>query len=377
MNDLSKLEVGRFQSSPLIVSSEATVSKIIGTLKEANAYEVFTVINKRIGMVTTRDILGASNIGTTKTSNIVKYVPMLMPTDKLIEAARLMSDYRIRALPIVEDDDLIGVVHILAILPELKTMNHPNAKINSIMTPQPITINAEDSAMKARKLMLRRRFDHLPVLKGGVLAGVLTSSHVVYNMIQSESPTAEARGVRDIRRLEFPAQQVMDKDPVTANVDEKIPSVLDMMLSRKSPYAVVSLVDEVQGIVTYRDYMKLIPNLQKAQDVEGFIMGLPDDPYEAELAKKKFAATVQTLKKSFPDIEEASSKIKASSRVAEKERKRYEVSVSIITPRDRYSYSGAGWDLPAIYDELANRIKRLMSEKNSPMQRRQEVRGER
>src|SRR4030067_1346981 len=158
-------------------------------------------------------------------------------------------------------------------------------------------------------------------------------------MIQSESPTAEARGVRDIRRLEFPAQQVMDKDPVTANVDEKIPSVLDMRLSRKSPYAVVSLVDEVQGIVTYRDYMKLIPNLQKAQDVEGFIMGLPDDPYEAELAKKKFAATVQTLKKSFPDIEEASSKIKASSRVAEKERKRYEVSVSIITPRDWYAYS--------------------------------------
>ena len=377
MDDLSKLEVGRFQSTPLIVSSEAPVSKIIGTLKEANAYEVFTLINRRIGMVTTRDILGASNIGTTKTSNIVKYVPKLMPTDKLIEAARLMSDYRIRALPIVEDDDLIGVIHILAILPELKTMNHPNAKISSIMTPQPVTINVEDSAMKARKLMLKRRFDHLPVLNQTVLAGVLTSSHVVYNMIPSESPTAEARGVPDIRKLKFPAQEVMDKDPVTANVDEKTPSVLDMMLSRRSPYAVISLVDEVQGIVTYRDYMKLIPNLQKAQDVEGFIVGLPDDPYEAELAKKKFAAAVQALKKSFPNIEEARSKIKASSKMADKERRRYEVSVSIITPRDRYSYSGTGWDLPAIYDELANRIKRLMAEKNSPRQRKQEVRGER
>jgi ribosome-associated translation inhibitor RaiA len=101
---------------------------------------------------------------------------------------------------------------------------------------------------------------------------------------------------------------------------------------------------------------------------------LPEDPIEAEMAKTKFIGVVKLLKKIFPEIEEARCRIKIKSKNSKKNR--YEVNVNIITTAEIFSYTMAGWDLPAIMDELSDGIKRKVikeqNKKGKPQRLRQE-----
>jgi ribosome-associated translation inhibitor RaiA len=90
---------------------------------------------------------------------------------------------------------------------------------------------------------------------------------------------------------------------------------------------------------------------------------LPEDPIEAEMTKTKFIGVVKILKKIFPEIEEARCRIKIKS--ISGKRNRYEVSVNIITTAEIYSYTGTGWDLPTLMDQLSNGLKRkVIKEQN-------------
>ena len=74
-----------------------------------------------------------------------------------------------------------------------------------------------------------------------------------------------------------------------------------------------------------------------------YIIGLPDDPFDAELAKSKFTNLIKFLSKVSPEIEEARCRMKL--RGIQGQRRRYEVDVNIITPYRRHTYTNMGWDL--------------------------------
>jgi ribosome-associated translation inhibitor RaiA len=123
----------------------------------------------------------------------------------------------------------------------------------------------------------------------------------------------------------------------------------------------VTVDEELHGIVTLRDFAKMVAQGEEKPDVPLYMTGLPDDPFEAEAAKLKFGRIVEHLRKVMPSIIEARSSIKTSG--TQKQRKRYEVKVSINTPRENYSYTSEGWDLPDIFDELADSIKKMVASK--------------
>jgi hypothetical protein len=117
--------------------------------------------------------------------------------------------------------------------------------------------------------------------------------------------------------------------------------------------------------------MTLLAELEPEADVPVFIVGLPDDPFEAEATKAKFRRIVNQLRRVFPDILECRSVIKSKFSRPGKDRGRYEVTVQIRTSKDSYTYSEEGWELPAIYDVITDRLKRLMTHKQSPRRRRE------
>jgi len=366
MESVKRLEVGRLLSSPVPLVSPATpISKVVGILKDLNAYEVFLEEKERIGMVTTRDILRVSNITTAKASSLAIFVPKLSPRTTIEEAARLMMEYRIRALPVVENNSLIGAIQALSIIELMRERGFQKIKANDIMTRNPIHLAGDDLASKARRLMIRRKIDHLPVLTGNELDGLLTSSQIVFNMFQTTETIDRSEMVSEQqRRLEFPVKHLMDTDPLTCETNDNVSLVLDEMVRREATCSIVTFWREVQGIITYRDYMKLIGEQLEITDHPVYIVGLPDDPFEAEMTKNKFVRSIKLLRKSFPFIEEAKAVIKTFSE-GDKERRRYEVKVSIITPKRTFAYSEEGWELPKIFDNLSNKLKKMIALKPS------------
>ncbi|MCX8191209.1 MAG: hypothetical protein N3F06_00185, partial [Nitrososphaerales archaeon] len=124
---------------------------------------------------------------------------------------------------------------------------------------------------------------------------------------------------------------------------------------------IITLLDEIQGVITQRDIIKLLMRGKEATTkIPIYMVGLPEDPFEAEAAREKFNRVVALLRRSLPSIEEASSVIKSKDVGG---RRRYEVSVSLKTPYKTFNYTQTGWELPQIFDELTDRMKRILSMK--------------
>ena len=354
------LDVDQILTAPIVVSPSTPVSKIIGELKETNDYEVFIEDKDKIGMLTLRNILRASNITQVKAETLAVNVPRLTLRTSVDEAARLMMEYRIRALPVVKGQEIVGRVTTFAIINLLHEVNALTFRAADIMTRHPISLDANALASKARQLMVRRQIDHLPVLSSKGVDGVLTSAHIVFNMFQATETIGRSTIFsEEQKRLEIPIRHIMDSSPLTCDPSDKLSVIFNEMQRLGSTYSLVTLWEEVQGIITYRDFMKLITARFEPDTTQIYIVGLPDDPFEAEMARSKFQRTVEFLKKSLPYIEEAKSTIRAYP-ASGKTRKRYEVKVSIVTPKRVFTYSDKGWELSTIYDTLASKLRKIM-----------------
>ena len=96
--------------------------------------------------------------------------------------------------------------------------------------------------------------------------------------------------------------------------------------------------------------------MQVQENLPAFIIGLPQDLLEADLAKSKFADTVRFLKKLMPELEEAKCKIKVIHSPSKKSQ--YQVDVNIVTPNKSHQYTSSGWDLVKIFDEMSESLKK-------------------
>jgi CBS domain-containing protein/ribosome-associated translation inhibitor RaiA len=344
---------------------DGSLWKIIGRFREGNSYEVFFPEGARCGMISLRSLLRTTNLEATKPSAIMSYVPVLSKNSQVGDAARVMSEHRIRSVPTSDGHTIIGQVDSTTLLRGLTGKIGSELRIAFLASINPLTIEANASGAKARDLMVRKRIDHLPVVEGKREVGMLTSLHLVSRLAPSESV-----GVKSIRpqlksSLDFPVKEVMDQNALTYPPDASAEQVLDSLLKSGKSCVMVLQWEEIQGIATQRDFMSLLAQKEPEPEVPVFIVGLPDDPFESEATKAKFKRVVNQLHRSYPDIIEARSVIKSKLK-AGKERGRYEVNVQIRTPGNSYTYSEEGWELAAIYDVVTDRLKRLLTQKQKP-----------
>jgi CBS domain-containing protein len=326
-------------------------------------------------MISERELLKATNIETTKPSVLVSYIPVLRKEALVGEVARLMADYRIRATPISDGRKIVGQVNCTTLLRELRGRIGEDLKITSLATENPITIEESDTVAKARDLLVRKRIDHLPVIKDKRIVGLLTSSHIVSRLKPTERVGSKSIRPDTKSSLDFRVGDAMDTTPLTCPPDATAELALESILKNDKTCILVTQWEELQAISTQRDFMTLLAEVEPTPEFPVFIVGLPEDPFEAEATKAKFKRVVNQLYKVFPDILEARSVIKSKFK-AGRDRGRYEVTVQIRTPVDSFSYSDEGWELPALYDLITDRLKRLMTDKQKPRRTRQREKSE-
>lgn len=404
LQEFRKLEVKSLIEYPPVVSdTDTTISKIIGILKERNAYDIFIhLAGTAVIGINVRDILSVRDISATRPSIVGKRIPTLTLRDNIGHAARLMSFYRLRALPLIESHhgEIIGQISAKGVVKAMinsKTVRSGKAvkksdvtiaamentdmssminRISSsdIMTPNPTTIISKDKLSAAKGIMVRHRIDHLPVIEKqqrgvATLVGMITSSHIMQSMHTSERIGRKSIGIEGKpTRLDLKISGVMDTDNLSVSeVGDSLRSVIDLMLKTNSTYTIVKSFDEIQGIITYRDIIALLGEPVEEEEIPTFIVGLPDDPFDAELSKSKFTNLVRLLRRAYPEIEEARCHMKL--RDIQGERKRYEVAMNIVTPYKRHTYTNMGWDLAKMFDQMSDSMKKQLAHRKSRRQR--------
>lgn len=125
------------------------------------------------------------------------------PGDSLHIADGIMSLGVVRHLPVVSGDDLVGVVSQRDILrspgllsPVLGLAVDTRAALKTLrvedaMSPTVLTIGAEASVREAAERMLTHRVGCLPVVDGGKLVGIITTSDLLRAIVDaSGAPTS-------------------------------------------------------------------------------------------------------------------------------------------------------------------------------------------
>lgn len=122
------------------------------------------------------------------------------PGDTVREAARMLAEKRIGALPVMADGAVVGIFSERDLLYSVAktggdTLDQP---ISDVMTAPAITIDVSENALSALALMTRRRIRHLPVLDDGKLVAFVSIGDLVKFRI--EMVEAEAKQLRDYIR---------------------------------------------------------------------------------------------------------------------------------------------------------------------------------
>jgi len=338
------------------VDSSETVSRVIGSLKTTKGYEVFVEDNDRTSIVTFREILDVDEAVMRKVSTIMLSVPRINEGDSILYAARLMFENKLRALPVFRNGTLVGKVTSPAIVKRMLETNMISGSAKKIMTPDPICLQYSDEVGKARSLMIRRRIDQLPILKNAKLNGVITSDAIVFSYL-TQAPDRGAKGGGEEGRYGNPASTIASVETTTNDEKDTLRKVAENMLHSVTNYSVILDNDKVSGIVTFRDFLKLLPIEDKAAPTAAFIVGLPQNPMEAEIVTTKFSTSVRMLQTMDPSVTEARAVIK--NKEVNANTMHHQVQVFVDALEWHENYETTGYDLSKIFSEVDSWIKRI------------------
>lgn len=119
-----------------------------------------------------------------------KSVRTIKPSDTLIDALLITCSHDTRHLPIVEKDELVGIISDRDIKRALPTKGEKSnddvwsqiekIHVRDIMTRNVITIAPDADLRDAASMMMREKISALPVLVDGKLAGILTTEDILW-----------------------------------------------------------------------------------------------------------------------------------------------------------------------------------------------------
>jgi len=109
-------------------------------------------------------------------------------SDTVENVLMLMRDHRVRAILVVDDGNLVGIVSqgdcaIKVLLPH----NNPKqVTVSKIMTVNPLTVLPSNSLEECMAIMVHKHIRHLPVLEKNKVVGVISVGDLVKSIIEAQ-----------------------------------------------------------------------------------------------------------------------------------------------------------------------------------------------
>ena len=138
----------------------------------------------------------------------------------------------------------------------------PSPTVRDYMTPDPVTLEPEDSLMSALEVMRLRGLRRIPVVLGGVLVGLLVEGD-----LKRAEPSILTDSQEDFNRVmeNTTIARIMVQDPVTVTTSQPLVDAVEILYNTK--YGALPVMEEgrVVGILTDNDLLRaLIDRLREA-----------------------------------------------------------------------------------------------------------------
>jgi CBS-domain-containing membrane protein len=98
------------------------------------------------------------------------------------EAAQLLDQHRISGLPVVDEgNDIIGIVTEADIISKV---DKEGLRVSNIMSTEVISVNEETPASEIALLLTERKIKRVPVVQDGKLVGIVSRADIVHAVAQ-------------------------------------------------------------------------------------------------------------------------------------------------------------------------------------------------
>lgn len=218
--------------------------KDMATKIASSKYEEVPLSHMRISTIMTQDVITAK------------------PSDEKVKVLKLMVDNHIGGIPIIDGDEIIGMVTKTDFLKNIDTNPFNETPIKEIMTNRVITVSPDDRLVHARRLMIDNDIARLVVVDSGLIMGIITAKDMAKTIIDFKKRVPEKYQHSQIRNLFV--QEVMSQTIETTTKDASITDVAKIMVEKEfSGMPVSDDKNKVHGIVSKTDILRYIYNYNR------------------------------------------------------------------------------------------------------------------
>lgn len=141
-----------------------------------------------------------------------------------------------------------------------------------VMTPDPVSVSRDMAVTDAARIMVEKRIGALPVIDGGVLVGLVTEGDLIMQDVKLEFPTyvhlldgfimyppSTARFEHELKKaIAATVQDVMTEDPVTVQASTSLEDLATLFVDREISRVPVLDGEKLVGIVSKSDIVRSI-----------------------------------------------------------------------------------------------------------------------
>ena len=265
------MQIKNLMSEDIItIDKDQNLSDALKLLRKHNVSRLPVTNNKQlVGIISERDI--ADKLGSSKyesmpasrlhiSSVMVKDVFTVPQTMQLDEVARLMLENGIGSVPVMEDDEMVGIVSKADFVTLAVGIAFDKIAVKEIMTKGLIAVSPTERLVHARRQMKDNHIGRLPVVDEDVLEGMVTSKDLMRAFIDFRKKVPEKYQKSQIK--EVLVEDVMSSNPTFTTKEATISEVAKIMI--ETGYNGLPVVEDnkVVGIITQTDILRLIEKLE-------------------------------------------------------------------------------------------------------------------
>lgn len=197
------------------------------------------------------------------------------PSTHITKAASMMLKHGISSIPIVKNDELVGIMTKTDITRYFASNMVGRAKVMELMTSKIITANRSHSLRHILELMQQNKIGRVVIADGERPIGIVTTADIMFAQLEKpggESPQqmvtftrkaerASRPKYRYVKSVSTPAENIMRQELLTISDDEDAARAASIMLESGISGLPVTKDDKLIGIITKTDIIRKVAEM--------------------------------------------------------------------------------------------------------------------
>lgn len=267
---MSSIAVKEIVSTKFVTLNEDdSLSNAVSIYKEKKPAILVILNSKRKykGILAERWIARSKlNPDETKVKNLTRSAPRLALNSSLSFSAKQMIENDLMQLPVFDKGKIVGIVTEEAIIHRITFEKFGDKKVKDIMIKDPFVVEEDITIGNIINIFREQGFSRAPVVKNSKLVGIITVHDIVDKIIQPKGRYRASITIgKKVPILSIPVKSVMSSPVITVVSSTTLREADNIMHNKNISSLVVTDNEKLVGMVTKRDFLEPIAQLEKTE----------------------------------------------------------------------------------------------------------------